>query len=245
MTKINPYLLGMHVLGGIASPELTFDDDDLPELSEEELAAQAAHEIDDSINRQMTSTENSDGGRTVDGGGTPGAFPAAPARVLPSPLEGVPDDDWTRWVIAMRTGETSDIGDSGALGMFAFKLRRLADIGLMNNVAPTNARKTGRMSWTGDWVAPLTRDAFLNSPSIQYRALAASTQLYMNALADGEITQPTFADGDKAETEKEISLSGALALLHKCGPRGFEQWGNESKRQPSTVALFGATNGIF
>lgn len=232
MSKVNPYLLGAHVLAsrvGDVAPE--------PE-TDEQLALQAASEIESSI-QQMTSAENTDGGRTVDGGGVSGSHaPARPLGALASPIEGVSDEDWTRWVVAVRVSEPSAISKTSALGMFAFKPRRLADLGLMKNVTTGNARKTGHLIWTGEWVEPLTQDAFLDNPSIQYRALVASTQIYAHALAECEIAWPEVGD-------EEITLSGALALLHKCGQRGFEQWGDAEKRRPSTIALFEATNGTF
>lgn len=221
--KKNPYLLGAQILGGFVDEDAYIENvpiDYGDEISDEDLAAQAAFEIETAIQDAELVA--------------PISQPAS--RALPSPLEGVSDDDWTKWVLVMRTSDPNAVSNSNALGMFAFKLRRLEDIGLMRNVAPINARKTGHMGWTGEWIAPLSQDAFLNNPSVQYRALAASSQLYTMALADGDIAKPS---------DDKISLSGALALLHKCGPRGFEQWSDESKRKPSTVALYGAANEIF
>lgn len=236
--KRNPYLVGTYVLGAttIGDDESALTSDD----SDEALVSMAVQEVDAAI-QQMDAVPNSDGGLTVDGGGQPGAFapPSVPRQALASPLEEVSDEDWTKFVATLRTTDLDSVTDSGALGMFGFKLRRLEDIGLMTNVSPINDRKKGKgkMSWTGEWVSPLSQSIFLSSPSIQYRALAASSQLYALALAEGEIKQP--------ETEEEISLSGALALLHKCGARGFEQWSDKSKRKPSTTALFEAANGLF
>lgn len=158
---------------------------------------------------------------------------ATPA-VLPSEIEDVSDEDWTKWVQAMKVGEPTTITDSGALGLFGIKPRRLEDLGLMKNVEPFNERR--RMKWDGDWVPPMTREAFLGNPSIQYRLLAISTRLYCQALADGEIRWPNSDD---------VTLSGALALLNKCGPRVLEDWADASRRKPSTEELFKATNGLF
>ena len=45
--------------------------------------------------------------------------------------------------------------------------------------------------------------------------------------------------------DENITLSGALAILHRCGPNGLKSWSDESARFPMTVALFERTNGIF
>jgi hypothetical protein len=237
--KRNPYLVGAYVLGATVIGDDS--ENDFADSSDEALVSLAVQEVAAAI-QQMNASPNSDNGLTVDGGGRPGAFtpPSSVQRqALASPLEEVSDEDWTKFVAALRTADLNSVTDSGALGMFGFKLRRLEDIGLMKNVSPINDRKKGKgkMSWTGDWVLPLSQDIFLGSPSIQYRALAASSQLYTLALTDGEIKQP--------EIEGEISLSGVLALLHKCGARGFEQWSDKDKRKPSTIALFEAANGLF
>lgn len=232
--KINPYVLGALALAG----KHTIGDEGLTE--DEQAAKQIAREVDVAV-QQMTSVPNSDGGRTVDGGGAPGEHappppPPRPARrLLPSPLEGVSDEAWTKWVAAMRVGDAGTVSDTSKLGLFGFKVQRLADLGFVENVQPTNARKTGHMAWTCDWKEPLTQAAFLSSQRLQYGALVNSTRLYALAIADGEVEVP----------ESDLTLSGALALLHKCGPRGLAQWQDEDSRRPTTVKLLEATNGLF
>jgi hypothetical protein len=230
--SVNKYLAGAYALA--ARREVVGDD----EPEDARAARQIAREVDVAV-KQLTSAPNADGGRTVDGGGTPGSFspPPRPARrLLPSPLEGVDDEAWTRWVSVMRVADAGTVSDTSKLGLFGFKMQRLADLGLVENVSPTNARKTGHMAWTGDWKEPLTQEAFLTNQKIQYMTLVNSTRLYAMALASGDIALPD--DG-------ELTLSGALALLHKCGPRGLEQWADESTRRPTTVKLLEATNGLF
>jgi hypothetical protein len=236
----NRYLIGAQVLGGAFEEDETDDPD-------AQLALQAASEISSALEQQMTSFDNPDGGRTVDGGGSPGAF-APPARedeeadenanpppsYLPSELDEVSDEEWTRWVSAMKVADLTTVSDNGSLGMFAMKPRRLADLGLMSNVVKT-PRKKGA-TWDGDWVPPMTQDHFLGNASIQYRVLAASTRLYSDALADGTIAIPPGLD---------ISLSGALALLHRCGPQALANWVDGDKRLPASVALLEKANELF
>ncbi len=249
MSQASRYLIGAHVLGG-RYDRAPVVGEAAPE-GDDELAARAAVEIETALAQQMTSEPNADGGRTVDGGGRPGSFapppaPALAARDVPalppartllrSELDDVADDEWTQWVTAMKVADPTTVADNGALGMFAMKPRRLEDLGLMTNVAPST-RKKGAMGWQGEWIAPMTQDAFLGNASIQYRVLAASTKLYADAIAAGDLVAP--------DCDEEITLSGALALLHRCGPRGLEQWADATKRLPATLELFQRTNGVF
>ena len=164
-------------------------------------------------------------------------LPAAPPRVLTSQIPGVPDEQWTEFALAMKTADPKSISGAGAYGMFELKPRRLADLGLMKNVTPVNARSNGRLAWKGEWVAPLTEKKFLSSAVAQYDAFGKSMRAYVKGLEDGSVPQP------EAGLPQEMTLSGALAILHRCGPRGLLGWANE--RFPETVALYEATNGIF
>lgn len=229
----NRYLLGALAL---AARRVSVGDESLSD--DERAAKQISREVDAAVRRQLTSAPNADGGRTVDGGGPPGEYtpPARPARrCLPSPIEGVSDEAWTRWVAAMRVGYAGTVSDTSKLGLFGFKVQRLADLNLVYDVAPTNARETGHMAWTCTWRPPLSQEAFLTNQKLQYAALVSSTRLYALAIASGEIEVP----------DSDLTLSGALALLHKCGPRALAHWDDEATRRPTTVRLVEATNGLF
>jgi len=204
----NRYLIGAQAL---AAPQVEHVDE---EPSDDELASRAVVEIEAAIERQLPKP-----------------------RYLPSELEGVSDEAWTQWVQAMQCTEPTTVSESGALGMFGIKPRRLADLGLMKDVEATNAPKTRRMGWRGQWVPPMTQDAFLGNLSIQYRVLVASTKLYAAGIEDGSIACP--------EGCEDMTLSGALALLHRCGPKALERWADVSSRKPSTVDLFERTNDRF
>lgn len=149
-------------------------------------------------------------------------------RVLRSELAGIEDDAWTDFVLAMKTQELGAVSASNELGMFGLRPRRLADLGLMRNLKGVRS-PTERMIWIGEWVPPLSEAKFLADPRLQYRAFCESMKRYaagMGAIPDG------------------LSLSGALAVLHRCGPGGLETWSRE-ERFPSTEALVEKTNGIF
>lgn len=232
--KSNAYLDGSDILGASAQAvEVEYLDDVVA------LAERAVDEIAAAVSAQeMTSFENTDGGRTVDGGGPTGAFRAERAKLLKSEVPGVDDEAWTDFVLAMKTALPSAVSASNGLGLFEMKIRRLADLGLVKNLK--NKRSSGgRMIWTGDWVSPMTEKKFLASAQKQYEAFVASVKAYVAGLADGTIANP---DGGRPEG---MSLSGILAVLHKCGPSGLKTWNDEENRFSDTIALFDATNGIF
>jgi hypothetical protein len=216
--SVNRYLLGAYVLGGLGEDV---------EPTEEALQLRAAGEIDAVLAQQMEASPNALGPSE------------AHDRVLPSELPGVSDEAWTAWVLAMKVAEPTTTANNGALGMWAMKPRRLADLGFMTNVSAEPQRKNGLLKWDGEWTAPLTKDAFLSSPSIQYRILTASTKLYADGIADGSIVCPDEI-GDEG-----VTLSGALALLQKFGPHGLERWTDVEDRKPQTIELFKHANGLF
>lgn len=157
---------------------------------------------------------------------------AAPARLLRSALPGVPDEAWTEFVSAMVTSTVPAVSASNALGMFELTPRRLADLGLVRRLTRTRS-PAGKTIWVAAFMPPLTCDTFLRSPSLQYRVFAKSMQDYAHRIADGDI-----------EPLEDVSLSGNLAILHKCGPSGLKTWAS-SERFPATVAVFERANGVF
>jgi hypothetical protein len=167
------------------------------------------------------------------------AHPVVSLTVLKSEIPGVSDEAWTEFAHAMRTADLKTVSSSGALGMFGLKQRRLADLGLMKNVTPANTRTTGKMQWKGEWVPPLTEKKFLASAVEQYKAFGASMRQYIEGLSDGSVKQPE--EGLPAD----MTMSGVLAVLHRCGPSGLATWMDVEDRFPQTVTLFSNANGIF
>lgn len=151
-----------------------------------------------------------------------------PQPLLKSEIEGVSDEEWTTFAVAMRVAPYGAVSASNALGAWQMRLRRLEDLGLVKNL-----RKQG--AWIGDFVAPLTRRKFLESPLVQYKTFAASMRRYVGGIEDGSV--PTEDLG--------LSLSGMLAVLHRCGPHGLVSWGRESGRFSDTVSLVQKVDGVF
>lgn len=226
--KGNAYLIGTAALAARHSepPE----DDEAEEQSASEVA-----ELADRVVAEARAADDGQPALRPFEGDLPPPTPVR-TRLLPSPLTGVGDEEWTDFVLVMRTQEPGAVSASNEMGMFAMKPRRLADFGLMRGIRKVRV-PTGAMAWVGDWVPPVSQEKFLANPKLQYRVFVASMQEYMRALRDGEIELP----GNSAQ----MTVSGALAVLHKCGPGGLKKWSEAGERFPSTIALFERSNGIF
>ena len=168
-------------------------------------------------------------------------YPRATAlgKTLPSQIPGVSDEAWTEFALGMKTTAQDAVSSSNAFGMFEMRPRRLEDLGLMRNVVPVNSRKKGAMAWIGEWVPPLTEKRFLGSAIEQYDAFGRSMRSYLEGLDQGVVPQPDTG------LPADMTVSGALAILHRCGPSGLVKWIDEETRLPNTVALYQAVNGIF
>ncbi len=163
---------------------------------------------------------------------------ATPRRILASPIQAVSGEVWTEFALALKTATLGAISASNALGMFEFKMRRLKDLGLVDGLR--NERSpNGRMVWVGEFVHPHTLRGFLSSPRLQYEVFAKSMVDYVSRLRDGRIERP---DGGFS---RGTTLSGVLAILHRCGPRGLKVLVDPDARFSDTTALFGRANGIF
>lgn len=159
----------------------------------------------------------------------------APVPTLKSELASVDDERWTQFVLAMKTAALDSVSGSNALGAWEMRAKRLADLGLMDNLR-YGKTPLGRLACDGDFREPLTKRKFLENAGVQYRVFAASMRRYVDGLTDGTI---------KHVPDSAMTLSGALAILHRCGPGGLVKWADESSRFSDTSDLFDRTNGIF
>ena len=153
-----------------------------------------------------------------------------------SPLQGVSNEAWTRFVTALETQTLSTISSSNALGAYEMRPRRLQDLKMMTNLhvirKPVPGSDTPRQIWEGDFIPPYTLKKFLSDPVLQYTTLVKSVLEH-----DKELAKRTYPS--------EITRSGALALLHRGGWSMFDSWSNPKKRFSSTNYLFLKTNGVF
>jgi hypothetical protein len=151
-----------------------------------------------------------------------------------SPLPGVADAAWTRFVCVCATAPIRHVSASNAYGMFEMFPRRLADFGLMTNLSRTRS-SSGRVVWKGDFVPPLTTERFLLSPRAQYRAFCLSIVDYAEQMARGDI---------KVSAAVGLTMSGVLALLHRSGPQGVDSW-IKGKCFEATRSLVERAQGVF
>lgn len=159
------------------------------------------------------------------------------SKLLQSPLAGISDEGWTEYVFAIKGDRSLDTVEPNGLGMFGLSPRRLEDLGLVMRLTKTRL-PSGKLGWACEFVPPLTREAFLSSSRLQYKAFCASMRDYVERLRSGAIPRPTGWQNDQA------TLSGVLAILQKAGPAGLESW-FRGDRFDSTVELFDAANGAF
>lgn len=150
---------------------------------------------------------------------------------LASPLDGVDDGPWTQFVRGLTVASPGDVSPSNGVGMFCMMPRRLDDLGLVRRLSRSKA--DGKMVWVAEFLPPLTSELFLTIPEIQYAVFRASIGDYDGQMARGEI-----------EREPELSRSGSLAVLHRCGPQGLKTWAS-GDRFPATQAVVDRVSGIF
>lgn len=151
---------------------------------------------------------------------------------LKSELPNVSDEAWTYFVQSMISAPLHAVSKSNELGMFKFKPRRLADLGLVNNLTRIQA-PSGRTVWAGTFLAPMTSRKFLKSPKAQYAVFVESMQDYINQINVGKI-----------EKDQDMSIAGALAILHKAGPKGLETW-KKGEIFPETKRMYDSVAGVF
>ena len=149
---------------------------------------------------------------------------------LPSPLSGVSDLAWARFVDALTIDDDDGLHNgaprafnarthAGGFGCFGILPRRLVDIGVAKAVRVIDGKAIA---------VDFVRRDFLANPLAQRDALAESMKRYDAAL--GEL--PT-----------EMSRSGALALYHRLGPAALMKWAQH--KQESSIALFLRANNLF
>ncbi len=142
------------------------------------------------------------------------ATAAAPARfsapaLLKSPLPGVSDAGWDAFVRALDVQPADAVSASGGLGSYDIRPRRLVEIGLAENFRID--REPGRRDRQGcDFKSS---KLFLADPRRQLAALARSIARYHAEVASGAIQVPAG-----------LSLSGALAILHRGGRGALAAW---------------------
>lgn len=156
--------------------------------------------------------------------------------LLASEVEGASDEQWTEFVRRMISARLTAVSASNALGMFEMMPRRLADFGYVTQLQRAQPKRDNgkkRTIWVGKFVAPLTSKAFLRSPRAQYQVFCQSMRDYVRRIESGEI-----------EPCDDLTLSGALAVLHRIGPHGCARW-SAGDRFTDTIAFVERVDEVF
>jgi hypothetical protein len=174
-----------------------------------------------------------------------------------SPLRGVTREQWRAFYAGLQVQPHNTISESGGLGIFDIRPRRLVELGyatgLRSERRPTTHAwasgvctrcRTSRSAATDmetclngrqiqicEFVLPWTQARFLANPYAQYTALAQSTRLYYDALRDGKFVKP-----------KDATMAGVLAVLHRGGRGALEAW---PKLFSGTKALYKKIHKAF
>jgi len=156
-----------------------------------------------------------------------------------SPLRGVTREAWRMFSAGLQVQAHNMISESGGLGIFDIRPRRLVELGyatglrsmrrptthawssgVCSRCRTTRTEKTdmetcqnGRQIQVCEFIMPWTQQRFLTNPVAQYTALAQSMRLYYDALRDGKLVKP-----------KDVSMAGALVVLHRGGRGALEAW---------------------
>ena len=129
-----------------------------------------------------------------------------------SPLEGVSNESWARFVAALEVQPIGAVSESGGLGSYDIRPRRLIELGYALALRSKRNEK-GRQIYICDFILPWTQKRFLAEPVAQYVALSKSISLYHRALMSGELKKP-----------EDASMAGALAVLHVGGRGALSGW---------------------
>lgn len=132
-----------------------------------------------------------------------------------SPIPGVSDAAWMRWVAALDAQPIDAVGPSGGLGSYDMRPRRLKELGLARSVRLERA-PSGRQVYSCELAPPLTRARFLRDMVLQAAVLARSARGHYDDLAR--------ASGEGLRLPEGQTLAGALAVLHRGGRGALARW---------------------
>lgn len=156
------------------------------------------------------------------------------------PPLGLTRKHWLAFLRAATCGNPRSITPSFRLGVFGLTVRRLCDLGAMEN--PKVIHFEGRQVWDARWLDPSSLKTFQAAPMAQYRLFVESIKGY------SESPEVAEAIGRTVEGQK-ITLSGALMVAHRAGLPGMASWlADPEIRQrfsDNTTAFFQRANGIF
>ncbi len=147
-----------------------------------------------------------------------------------SPLSGVSDEAWRAFVAALTVQPLNVVSESGGLGQYAIRPRRLVELGYATSLRSVRT-PSGRQIQVCDFVLPRTPRHFLASEFEQHAAFVKSIAKYRELFACGRLKCP-----------RGVSLAGALAILHCGGYGALRGW---PKLFDETRALYEVAHKMF
>ena len=124
----------------------------------------------------------------------------------------------------------SAVSASGGLGAYDIRPRRLVELEYASRLSYDRA-PSGRYVHSCEFNAPMTRERFLSDAFEQYKVFSRSTKRYYDALKSGALQKPS-----------DVSLAGALAVLHIGGRGALQGW---PKLFDNTRSLYEAAREAF
>lgn len=164
---------------------------------------------------------------------------SGPSLQLPEITLPALDNQWLDFLRTMCNSQPHTVTPAPYLGMFEMSVRRLCDLGYMQN--PKRFPHKGKLTWSASWVSPYSLSFFLDSPKTQYQAFARS----MSEYAQSKTLEPLV--GYRVE-KRDVTLSGILAVAHRAGETACLSWFMNSKDRMKfvhTTQAFVRANGIF
>lgn len=156
------------------------------------------------------------------------------------PIASLTRKQWLDFVKVNSNGNPRTITPALRLGAFEMTVRRLCDLGVMEN--PRVLLFKGRQVWDADWRKPPSLKAFQLDPMSQYEFFSESIRRYAD---EPEVK----AAVGKTIDGMLVTLSGALQVAHRAGLPGMRSWlTSEHIRQrfsDNTTSYFHKANNLF
>lgn len=133
----------------------------------------------------------------------------------------------------------SDHVEGSRLGIFGLTIRRLSDLGIMEN--PKVKFVDNIRQWDATWIKPYSFRYWASRPMQQYEVFCESCKRYL----DNQTIRNRIGTAIDSIT---LSLSGVLMGLHRAGCAGFKHWLDSDKVReqfPDTTIMIQKLNGIF
>lgn len=163
-----------------------------------------------------------------------------PERDLDLPFLGLTRKQWLSFLKVAICGKPFTVSPSFRLGTFGFSVRRLCDLGAMQN--PRVIFFGDRQVFDAEWRDPKNLRDFQRRPMVQYELFVRSMKDYADSPQVRDNINRTI-DGE------QLTQSGLLMLAHRAGLSGLTSWLESSRDRErfadNTTAFVKRANRIF